>query len=608
MRIFLCIGFLWLLSFGLYSQQHVVFSPLGGIFEEACEVTLSFPDETCSIHYTLNGNTPTIESSTYQGPLTLSESLYSTSDIYTLNIHSPLEEDYCPEKVRHAIVIRAAAFDTSGNCVSSVTTQSYFVKSLDCDVHGLPVLSLCADSSALFDYETGIMVPGIFFNPDNPKYSGNYYQKGREWERLCNVECYANDTCYFNQRAGLRTHGDSSRRFSQKGLKIYARKEYGKKRLDFPLFETTNLTSFKHLVLKPFGASWYESGVEDYLCDQMATRLNVESGANLPVILFLNGEYWGIYLLKEKIDEDFLNDHFDVEEDNCTIINNWWGTADCGDNSNFKSMMSWLSETDLSDSTEYARLCELVDIHSFMDYVIFETFAKNMDWPSNNMRCWQENDGPWRWIFYDGDACFHGYAFQTFDNLTYTGDALWPSSKTSTLLFRKLIENQIFINSLLTRYHELMSSDLAYTNTYPYLQDIIPRIEGEIPCQSERFGKPKSIEAWNKDLKKIQEFLETRPSEAYEELRELLFSRCPQVSQLSFYPNPSSGSGVLSFQSDFSGLMTVSVFNSFGQKVVSETVAVQNNDNTIPLHLDLPAGVYVIQIGNGWEKIIIYNN
>ena len=605
MRSVVCFVSLCLLACALQAQQQVAFAPMGGIFREPCDVTLSFPEESCEIHYTLNGNTPTVQDATYNGPLTLSETLYSNSDIYTLNLHSPLEEDYVPENVRHAIVIRAAAFDTLGNRVSAVTTQSYFVKSLDCDTHGLPVLSLCADSTALFDYETGIMVPGIFFNPDNPKYTGNYYQKGREWERLCNVECYVGDTCCFNQQAGLRTHGDQSRRLSQKGLKIYARKEYGKKRFDFPLFETTDLSSFKHLVLKPFCASWFQSGVEDYLCDRMASRLNVESGANQPVVLFLNGEYWGIYLLKEKPDEDFLSDHLGADEEDCTIISSWTGTADCGDNTGFLSMMTWLSEANLADSSDYAYLCSLIDLPNFIDYIVFEIFIKNADWPSNNMRCWQENNDPWRWIFYDGDACLQAPVFDAFANATYTGDDIWPSSRTATLLFRKLLDNREFISRFIARYHELTTGVLAYENTCPYLEQARQWLQDEILCQSWRFGKPASLESWEAVMENIRLFLETRPEKAYEELCAWLSSPHSRVSRLSCFPNPSSGSVFVSFQSESSGLMPLRVYNSMGQLVVEKMIVVGKGENRIPVVLDLSIGLYILDLYNYYNYIII---
>ena len=135
--------------------------------------------------------------------LMLSDSLKSHSDIYKILI-SPEDDFYLPDSVIKGIVIRAAAFNNQGDRVSPVVTQSYFIKSLNCDLHNFSVVSICADSLALFDYDTGIMVPGAFLDPNDPQWTGNYYQEGRSWERLCNVEYYTTGNEGFNQQAGLR--------------------------------------------------------------------------------------------------------------------------------------------------------------------------------------------------------------------------------------------------------------------------------------------------------------------------------------------------------------------------------------------------------------------
>lgn len=595
-----------IIPFFVAAQPEVTFSVPGGFHDDVFELSLSYPDPNCQIHFTLNGNTPTVSDLLYQGPLTLSENLFSKADIFKITIHSPIDNDYCPDHVNHAIVIRAAAFDVSGNCVSKVTTQTYLVKALGADTHGLPVVSLCADSLALFDYHTGIMVPGVHLDPNNPKYTGNYYQKGNAWERPCNVECYSVDTCHFNQQAGLRTHGESSRRYSQKGLKIYARKEYGKKRFEHTLFEETGVTKFKHLVLKPFSCSWNHSGVGDYLCDHLAKGLNFESTADCPVVLFLNGEYWGIYFLKEKPDEEFLADHFGVDEDDCTIMSDWDGHVDCGDSTNFLSMMAWLETADLSDSSAYAYLSSLIDVVSFTDYMVFETFVKNLDWPSHNMRCWQENSGPWRWIFFDGDACFQRTDFDVFANATYTGDLVWPSSKPSTLLFRKLLENKDFVESFCVRYHDLISGQLAYANTSLWLQKAEQALDQEISAQSDRFGNPEGHASWRKTLLKIDKVLKNRPLGVYNELLEFLSNR-QDVSQLNCTPNPSQGQFTLSFHAEVGGLAPVSIHNLLGQTLFVQYYPIQKGENLITLSVNLTQGVYIIRAGGCSAKVLFVN-
>jgi len=253
----------------------VLFSAPGGFYEDvfALELYNYYPQN--HIRYTVNGNRPTAQSPLYTDSLVLDSSLYSKSDIYTIQI-SPDDLVYVPDSVQHCIVIRAAVFDENDNCISRVMTNSYFIHALGCETHGLAVVSICADSLDLFDYEQGIMVPGHLFNPLNPEHTGNYYQHGREWERLSHIEFYDYaDNGGINQDCGLRTHGNISRRYPSKGMKVYARKEYGKKRFSYSFFDDSILDSYNHLVFKPFALGYPYSGIQDYLSNKLALRIGL---------------------------------------------------------------------------------------------------------------------------------------------------------------------------------------------------------------------------------------------------------------------------------------------------------------------------------------------
>ena len=292
-KIVLCICLMACLV-GHAQNDTVVFSAKGGFYDEVFLLELYNIHPENHICYTTNGNRPDAHSPLYVDSLVLDERMYSNSDIYTI-VNCPEQGFFLPDSVQHCIVIRAAVFDENGNCVSRVMTQSYFIRALGCDTHGLPAVSLCVDSLDLFDYETGILVPGVFFDSLNYSWTGNYYQSGQDWERLANIEFYELvDNSGINQMAGLRTHGGNARRGSQKGLKVYARNEYGAKRFRHSFFESIPINSFKHLVLKPFVDEWFWAGIQNNICQRMARDINVESLATRPVVLFLNGEYWGI--------------------------------------------------------------------------------------------------------------------------------------------------------------------------------------------------------------------------------------------------------------------------------------------------------------------------
>lgn len=588
------------------AQWQVLFSANGGFYEETFELEMFSTYPQGHIRYTTNGNRPTAQSRQYVEPLVLDESLYSKSDIYTI-VNCPEQEFFLPDSVRHCIVIRAAVFDDNDSCISPVATNSYIIRALGCDTHGLPVVSLCADSLDLFDYERGIMVPGINFDSLNPYYSGNYFMKGREWERLSNIEFYEFDNTGINQLVGLRTHGKQSRWRSQKGMNIFAREEYGNKRLRHRFFETIPLDNFKHLSLKPYMSSWNGSGCKDYITGRMAEHLDVESLASRPLVLFLNGEYWGVYYISEKPDERFLEDHYGIDIEAVSIINIWY-ELECGILNGYYSIYTWLETADLSDDEQYAYAEAHIDIANFIDYYVLELFANNADWPAYNVRMWQLGNGKWRWIFFDGDACLEYMDFDVFANAVYDGDNGYPSNRIATLFFRRLLENAQFRLRFQQRFNELVSTVFAYENTKPYFDYIKLKLQPEVPNQMERFGSPPSSMAeWELYcMGVIDQFLRERPVEILEELNDFLTIEEPQVAGFQCFPNPSSNEIHLFFDGEAFGKGEIAIYDLIGRKVFAQSVTWDSGFNEITLNPDLQAGVYVLKMGSHTEKIIRY--
>lgn len=579
-------------------SEKVLFSAPGGFYEESFLLELSCFYPNHRIFYTLNGNTPTVQSHEFKEPLRLDESLYSKSDIYTIQI-SPDNMVFVPDSVQHCIVVRAAVFDEVNHRISEVVTNSYFIHSLNNDTHGLPVMSICADTLDLFDYETGIMVPGIHFDPEHPdSWRGNYYMKGREWERLSNVEFYEADNTGINQQAGLRTHGGNARRYPQKGLKIYAREEYGKKRFEHPFFGPDGLDSFKHLVLKPYRCASTAAGVQDFISCQLAKPLDFESLDMRPLVLYLNGEYWGIYYLQEKADERYLEDHLGVDVEQTDIICDWWPvTLELGSDTGYLDLAHWLEHADLTQHEDYQHFCSRIDLHCFIDYYAFELFVSNQDWPSNNVRFWRENNGKWRWIFFDGDAAVCELDYDAFSPSVYVGDETWPSCTQATLFFRKLLENNDFREQFQSRFDQLLDTYFQYDSTYPILNRIVQAIHDEIPNQSARFQIPYHETWWPVEIEKIRRFLEYRPLDARIQLQAFL-SNYPSEpwspESLLTFPNPFHDQLTLRFEAEEAGEQQMFVYDIMGHCVHSETLSCQKGLNFITLQLDLPSGLYLL--------------
>ena len=582
----------------------VTFSRNGGFYEESFALSLQCEGDF-QIRYTTNGSTPTAQSELYASPLWLDEALYSKSNIYT--IQTAIDElFYAPESVQHCITLRAAAFDDDGHRVGSVVTRSYFIRSLDCDTHDLPVMAISADSLELFDYERGILIPGANFDPNDAYWTGNFYESGKEWERLVNVEFYEpSDNSGINQQAGLRTHGGTCRRQLQKGLKIYARDEYGEKRFRHKFFESIPIESFKHLVIKPFSYHWFNYGIQDDICNRMATRLDVESLASRPMVLFLNGEYWGIYYLKEKPDVHYLEDHFDNDDEDYNMVGNWYGYQEDGDTTGFVEMMEWLKYADLAQDADYERFNEMVDVGSFIDYYCLELFIGNKDWPANNMRCYQLLDGKWRWIFFDGDDALHDPEFDVFDNATSLENIGWPTDSQSTLMFRKLLENEDFKFCFFNRFKELMATEFGYAVTKTYFDDAAALVRAEIPAQCDRFGMPYNPEQWEYDLRTIDRFLYQRVADMNNSMMDFFVTEDKEIVFDGIYPNPVVDDLHLLLRSDGFSVVQVEVFDVMGRRLLTTQVILRNGENEVQLPCRYASGLYCLCIGNQIKRFII---
>ena len=583
----------------------VVFSAQGGFYQHAFSLSLS-ADEGLSIHYTTDGALPTTLSPCYEQPLTLSSSLYSSRDIYLMP-DAPEGDWNPPASVRHAIVLRAAAFDSQGVQVGPVATQTYLISDLLGRQPQLPAVSIALDYTLLFDPDSGIFSPNGF-DPEDDFNTGNFNQHGREWERLANVEFYELDNTGFAQDLGVRVHGGKTRRYMQKPLKLYARKEYGNKKIQCPLFEELPYTSFKRLVLKPFSAAWTDAGVHDWLASQIARPLHFVSLASRPVTLYINGEYWGIYYIQEAPDERLIEQLDDVDADDVNIIGSWLGLVENGSNSHFRKLMQWLDTADLSDTLQYQYLGTLIDIDDFIDYQLFESFIANEDWPANNMRCYQHGSSLWRWIFYDGDGGFVHPDHPMDEILTYQGDDLWPSCKEATLCLRRCLQSLPFVEQFGHRLYQLASTHFSYANTAPLLQRARAEVASDIDWQSQRFGFPTSISQWERATDRVDDFLSRRPDIFISQMEKVFPLPANTSHDILIYPNPAHHFVNIFVSGSNSGWVQCHLYDVMGRQVMSQAFFV-DSQNVVQLPVSsLSAGVYMLRISSSDTplRLVVY--
>ena len=589
-----CITLLILMPLAALGQS-VTFSHSSGMYANTFQLELT-AQAGYTIRYTLDGCRPTASSAAYTAPMQLSESLYSPVQVF--------RHQNCPDTnwierdgVEHIIVVRAALFDDTGTCHSEVATQAYVVNSLLGRTIELPVVSICVDTADLFDYDSGIFVMGANYTPSIVFGSGNYFMHGREWEKEAHFAYMTPDGETYSQDCGLRIHGGRTRSYMQKGFSLYAREEYGDKKFRHSFFPSLDQHRYKRLVLRPWIASWTGAGVEDWLCQQMAAPLRCDHLATRPVILFLNGEYWGIYFLQEKADEHYVEEHYGYEDETVNMLTGWGFETENGVNNDWMAFLWWVINTDLTDDENYRYLNTQIDLDALLDYMLLEVFTSNVDWPANNERHWSAQGSHWRWIFFDGDAGLNNRRDNRviLEQLTCNDSTQeYPSSPIATVLFRRLLERPEFRTLSVDRFAKLIFHHLGYNHTKPMLDSIVALVEDEVRYQAWRFGTPGSTAEWRDRINSIDRYLKTRPASMFEDYAAHIGVDLSQAKAVIF-PNPSTGTATLGYDTDWGEVMQATLYDLTGRRIASIDFDTRIGYNEVPLP-PMPPGVYVVHV------------
>ena len=299
--------------------------------------------------------------------------------------------------------------------------------------------------------------------------------------------------------------------------------------------------------------------------------------------------------MEESSDERYLEDHFNADLEKVNMIK-YWGVPYYGDLTDWRSLYYWMkNEADLTQPEDSARAFEHVDMSNFVDYMVFETFSANLDWPGNNVKIWQPEEGkPFRWIFYDGDGCFTRLEHNAIDFAQHQGG--------NSVFLNRFRENEWFVRTFRSRYYQLRESCFSYDYMKSVLDEYGRLVEGEVASQAQRFRFPRNVDRWQQDMERADEFLSQRDHYYQEELLYYLGIDELASEVVSCYPNPFTDEIRLSCPSDEGKSQEVAIYDVLGRKVFSETC----NTDEVTLKPDLPAGVYVLKVGTIMQRIVKY--
>tara|TARA_B100001250_G_scaffold365826_1_gene346787 strand:- start:146 stop:1036 length:891 start_codon:yes stop_codon:yes gene_type:complete len=295
--------------------------------------------------------------------------------------------------------------------------------------------------------------------------------------------------------------------------------------VELNVFGTKN--RFHRLILRtPFTSAPQGQSLlaDSYLAD-IALSLGLDAMNSEAVNLYLNGEYWGLYHLREKIDEFYLQEKYSVTQESIDIVKFDSASEDFytkihGKKNDWLDLMEYIYENDVSNNNIYNIVCEKIDINNLIDYLIIQTFFANKDWPSNNFKFWKSSqiDNKWRFIVYDLDATFRNDNMFNYINST---KPMGNNSLESTILFRKLFKNKVFIEAFKSRYSNLLNHHLNKNNLIQKLNQREEYLRQAVPNQVSRWGMPDSNKLWEERVGKMAQYLSKREAQYTNHLNSL---------------------------------------------------------------------------------------
>ncbi len=459
----------------------VTASPAGGFHPGPVTVTLSCPDPAATIHYSLDGSEPTGRHPVYTAPLLLD---------------------------REVNVLRARAF-RKGLWPGPICTATYVLATPPT----LPVFSLVTDPANLWDPETGIYVKGNDYFPLPPYFGANFWQ---DWERPVHLEYLLPDgRLVLQQGAGMKIHGGWSRSLPQKSLRLIARGGYGAESLAWPFFANLPFPDYRRLVLRNAGNDWCVAHMRDALVQRLVEGGGVDLMAWQPVLVLLNGEYWGIHNLRERQDRWYLEQHHGVDPDAVDILE-MRGQVVQGSAEHYQELLAFVRSHDLTDPAAYAQVETLMDTWEYAAYCVLQIFCANTDWPQNNIKYWRPRtpDGRWRWLLFDTDFGLGGENGVEHPSLARmlrgANGLLLPA--WSTELFRALMASPEFQRTFLDIYADWLNSRFLPAASLPVLEEAARAFDPEIEAHMRRWGFDR--QRWEDAMAVVRDFVRRRPAVA----------------------------------------------------------------------------------------------
>ncbi|MEC8603230.1 MAG: CotH kinase family protein, partial [Bacteroidota bacterium] len=387
-----------------------------------------------------------------------------------------------------------------------------------------PVLSISIPKDDLWSSERGLFSKG-----ENPEIDSlgkltncNYHQ---DWEKKVTM-MYIVDSLVLHQECGMKIFGESTRSNQDKSFKLIARKKYGNNLFSFPFFANKSISKHKQLVVRASGNDFKGTRFKDVLSAHIVRNLAIDYMDYQPIHLYVNGTYWGVYNLREKINEHYFKHNKVIHKDSVNVIMGKW-VRQQGSAKDYLKMYNWFYRIKNMDSANYCLANDFLDIRNYINYRIFQLFINNVD-SRGNIRYWNSSvlDGRFRMVLYDTDHGYGAYKRKFLKHSLSANGEYWYNPPWSTRFLRKLMLSKEFENEFLVQYSHLLNTALNRDTILEAIANLKSMYKYELPRPGEEIsshlrGVPLKMEKWEAKVDHLNQFTKLRFNYVKDELLNL---------------------------------------------------------------------------------------
>jgi hypothetical protein len=573
-----------------FQMDSISFSHPSGAYKGPVEIELSQTHSHNQILYTLDGEDPDRDELLYEGPIILQDINGGENHIANLG-----DADFRPGNlISKASIIRAIVL-SEGCPASEEVCHTYFINPSGRLEYMVPVISLVTEEENLFDEETGIYVKGEH---------DNFTQRGKKWERAVHMEMIDNSgTPVFSQHAGMRIHGRGTRYGNQKSFRLYAREEYGENTFNYPFFDDKpELHSYRTLLLRA-SKGWSRTLFKDDLCHSIVQEMGLDHCATQTVVVFLNGEYWGIYSLRERHDKYYVENNYKLDPEQIDIIelDPMNLEVKAGTIDRYEELIENLEQHDPMDVNYLSTLEEWFDLEKLMDFYIAHFYLANADFPQNNFEMWrlQGDSGQWHFFFYDLDGTMSRTYSDQFLSYHNSYNDQYQYQEHSTVVFGSLLKNREFRALFMERYKHHLETTFAPSRILTLIKEYEALYEPLAAEHIYRWNEPADMLSWYHNVDMLKSFAAQRPA--------VLAGQLAQHSESTIYifPNPMQEELMIDLF-DYTGTTEIRIFNGRGQLVFQKQLFAESQ---ITIYPSLEPGLYYLELGmenhTFTEKVVV---